>query len=74
LAALPYAKSLSITSPALKAVWEGVVLDLPNDQSTLYVHGKGVEHMELRERCLFFSPYHLIHFLTSSPVSLLSST
>jgi len=49
LSALPYAKSVSITSPALRAVWEGIVLDIPGDGRTLYVHGKGAEHMELRE-------------------------
>lgn len=49
LSALPYAKSVNITSPALKTAWEGIVLDLPNDQRTLYVHGKNVEQVELRE-------------------------
>ena len=50
LTALPYAKSVSITSPALEAVWEGIVLNLPSDQPTLYVNGKGAEHVKLRER------------------------
>lgn len=50
LTALPYAKSVSITSPALEAVWEGIVLDLPGSSKTLYVHGKGAEHVKLRER------------------------
>jgi len=50
LSALPYAKSVSISSPALSAVWEGIVLDMPGEGRTLYVHGKGAEHMELRER------------------------
>ncbi|KIJ49528.1 hypothetical protein M422DRAFT_161074 [Sphaerobolus stellatus SS14] len=49
LTALPYAKSVKITSPALDAVWDGVILDMPGDIRTLYVHGKGAEHMELRE-------------------------
>jgi hypothetical protein len=50
LTALPHAKSVSITSPALEAVWEGIVLDLPGGNKTLYVHGKGAEHVKLRER------------------------
>ena len=50
LTALPYAKSVSITSPALEAVWEGIVLNLPGGQPTLYVNGKGAEHVKLRER------------------------
>lgn len=54
LTALPYTKSVSITSPALKAVWEGIILDIPGGHRTLYVHGKGAEHMELRERLFFF--------------------
>jgi len=49
LTALPHAKSVSITSPALEAVWEGIVLDLPGGNKTLYVHGKGAEHVKLRE-------------------------
>ncbi|GJJ06417.1 hypothetical protein Clacol_000608 [Clathrus columnatus] len=49
LSALPYAKSVSISSPGLKAEWEGIVLDLPTDRRTLYVHGKGAEHVDLRE-------------------------
>ena len=50
LSALPHAKSVSITSPALEAVWEGIVLDIPGGNKTLYVHGKGAEHVKLRER------------------------
>jgi hypothetical protein len=50
LSALPHAKSVSITSPALEAVWEGIVLDLPGGRPTLYVNGKGAEHVKLRER------------------------
>ncbi|KAF8578042.1 hypothetical protein K439DRAFT_1648915 [Ramaria rubella] len=49
LAALPHAKSVSITSPALEAIWEGIVLEMPGSQRTLFVHGKGAEHVKLRE-------------------------
>jgi len=49
LSALSHAKSVSITSPALEAVWEGIVLDMPGGNKTLYVHGKGAEHVKLRE-------------------------
>ena len=50
LTALPHAKSVTITSPALEAVWEGIILNLPSGQPTLYVNGKGAEHVKLRER------------------------
>lgn len=50
LTALPHAKSVSITSPALEAVWEGIVLNLSSGQPTLYVNGRGAEHVKLRER------------------------
>jgi hypothetical protein len=46
--ALPYARSVKISSPGLGTVWDGVVLDL-NGKKTLYVNGKGAEHIQLRE-------------------------
>jgi len=49
LTALPHAKSVNITSPTLQTAWEGIVLDLPGDRRTLYVHGKGAEQVALRE-------------------------
>lgn len=58
LSALPFAKSVNISSPGLKAEWEGIVLDLPTDRRTLYVHGKGAEHVDLRER-------HVLRFFCS---------
>lgn len=54
LSALPFAKSVNISSPGLKAEWEGIVLDLPTDRRTLYVHGKGAEHVDLRERHVIY--------------------
>jgi len=40
---------VNITSPTLQTAWEGIVLDLPGDRRTLYVHGKGAEQVALRE-------------------------
>lgn len=54
LKALPFAKSVKISSAGLGAVWDGVILDLPApkggvSKKTLYVNGKGAEHVQLRE-------------------------
>jgi len=49
LGALQYAKSVSITSPELDAVFDGVVLELPTSPKTFYVDGKSAVHLNLRE-------------------------
>lgn len=49
LAALPYAKSVSISSPDLGAVFDGIVLELPGKTKTLYVDGKRAAEVNLRE-------------------------
>ncbi|KZT72167.1 hypothetical protein DAEQUDRAFT_743902 [Daedalea quercina L-15889] len=49
LAAMPYAKSVSISAPNLGADFEGVVLELPNKPKTLYVDGKSAATVNLRE-------------------------
>jgi hypothetical protein len=48
-AALPYAKSVSISAPGLGASFEGVVLELPGKPKTFYVDGKSAAHVNLRE-------------------------
>ncbi|KAF8348058.1 ornithine decarboxylase antizyme-domain-containing protein [Amanita rubescens] len=49
LIALPYAKRMSISAPNLGVVFDGVVLDLPEEPRTLYVDGKSAESVNLRE-------------------------
>ncbi|OCH86372.1 hypothetical protein OBBRIDRAFT_890534 [Obba rivulosa] len=49
LAAMPFAKSVSISAPNLGAVFEGVVLELPGKPKTFYVDGKSAAHVNLRE-------------------------
>lgn len=49
LSALPYAKSVSISSPEMGASYEGVVVELPGKPRTLYVDGKSAEIVSLRE-------------------------
>lgn len=55
LKALPFARSVKISTPGHGAVWDGVILDFPSagkptDRGrTLYVDGKGAEHVQLRE-------------------------
>ncbi|TDL26290.1 hypothetical protein BD410DRAFT_813229 [Rickenella mellea] len=49
LSALPYARSVAISSPEMGAAFEGVVLELPGKPKTLYVDGKGAEHVKLRD-------------------------
>ncbi|KAK7685323.1 hypothetical protein QCA50_011687 [Cerrena zonata] len=50
LGALPFAKSVTISSPNLgQAVFDGVVLELPDKPKTLYVDGKNAAHVNLRE-------------------------
>jgi len=52
-AALPYTKALRITSrqgaTPEASTWDGVVLSLPGQERTLYVIGRGVEALMLRE-------------------------
>ncbi|TFY57042.1 hypothetical protein EVJ58_g7270 [Rhodofomes roseus] len=49
LAAMPYAKNVSISAPNLGAEFDGVVLELPNKPKTLYVDGKSAATVNLRE-------------------------
>ncbi|KZW00282.1 hypothetical protein EXIGLDRAFT_639696 [Exidia glandulosa HHB12029] len=53
LKALPFARSVKIQSNGLGAVWNGIILDMPvkggDSRKTLYVDGKGAEHVQLRE-------------------------
>ncbi|KAH7108309.1 ornithine decarboxylase antizyme-domain-containing protein [Auriculariales sp. MPI-PUGE-AT-0066] len=44
----PHASSIKINISGLGTVWDGVILDL-NGKKTLYVNGKGAEHVQLRE-------------------------
>lgn len=54
LKALPFTRSVKIQSNGLGAVWNGIILDMPvkggDSRKTLYVDGKGAEHVQLRER------------------------
>jgi len=49
LQALPYARKVSISVPNMDTVFDGVVLDIPNQPKTLYVDGKSAEVVSLRE-------------------------
>lgn len=50
LAALPYARSVSISAPNMGASFDGVVVELPGKPKTLYVDGKSAQSVALRER------------------------
>jgi hypothetical protein len=50
MAALPYAKSVSISSPEMGTSFDGVVLELPGKLKTFYVDGKSAELVNVRER------------------------
>jgi hypothetical protein len=50
MAALPYAKSVSISSPEMGTSFDGVVLELPGKPKTFYVDGKSAELVNVRER------------------------
>jgi hypothetical protein len=50
LSAMPYAQGVSVSSPNLGTVFDGVVLDLPKKTKTLYIDGKNAQHVNLRER------------------------
>jgi len=49
LSAMPYAQGVSVSSPNLGTVFDGVVLDLPQKTKTLYIDGKNAQHVNLRE-------------------------
>jgi hypothetical protein len=50
LKVLPYAKSVSISSPEMGTSFDGVVLELPGAPKTFYVDGKSTEVVNVRER------------------------
>ena len=50
LSAMPYAQGVSVSSPNLGTVFDGVILDLPEKTKTLYIDGKNAQQMNLRER------------------------
>jgi hypothetical protein len=54
MSALPYAKSVSISSPEMGTSFDGVVLELPGGPKTFYVDGKSAEIVNVRERCASF--------------------
>jgi len=49
LSAMPYAQGVSVSSPNLGTVFDGVILDLPDKPKTLYIDGKNAQHVNLRE-------------------------
>jgi len=49
LSAMPYAQGVSVASPNLGAVFDGVILDLPGKTKTLYIDGKNAQNVNLRE-------------------------
>lgn len=76
--ALPFAKSVEISSSELDLdiegdeegafTFSGVVLELPGKARTLYVDGKGVENVRLRERCVIFLLF-MKHLTLSLPIA-----
>ena len=50
LQVLPYAKSVTISSPEMGTSFDGVVLELPGAPKTFYVDGKSAEVVNVRER------------------------
>ena len=50
LSAMPHAQGVSVSSPNLGTVFDGVILDLPGKPKTLYIDGKNAQHFSLRER------------------------
>ena len=50
LSAMPHAQGVSVSSPNLGTVFDGVILDLPGKPKTLYIDGKDAQHINLRER------------------------
>jgi len=49
LDALPFAKSVAISSPNMGSTFEGVILELPGKPKALYVDGKSAQSVSLRE-------------------------
>jgi len=49
LSAMPLAQGVSVSSPNLGTVFDGVILDLPGKPKTLYIDGKNAQHINLRE-------------------------
>jgi len=49
MTALPYAKSVSISSPEMCTSFDGVMLELPGKPKTFYVDGKSAELVNVRE-------------------------
>jgi len=49
LSAMSYAQSVSVSSPNLGTVFDGVILELPQKTKTLYIDGKNAQHVNLRE-------------------------
>lgn len=49
LSAMPHAQGVSVSSPNLGTVFDGVILDLPGKPKTLYIDGKNAQHFSLRE-------------------------
>jgi hypothetical protein len=50
MTALPYARSVSISSPGMGTSFDGVVLESPGESKTFYVDGKDAEVVNVRER------------------------
>jgi len=49
LKVMPYAKSVSISSPEMGTSFDGVVIELPGTPKTFYVDGKSAEVVNVRE-------------------------
>lgn len=49
LSAMPHAQGVSVSSPNLGTVFDGVILNLPGKPKTLYIEGKNAQHINLRE-------------------------
>lgn len=49
LSAMPHAQGVSVSSPNLGTVFDGVILNLPGKPKTLYIDGKNAQHVNLRE-------------------------
>ena len=71
LKALPYAKSVSISSPEVGTSFDGVVLELPGGPKTFYVDGKSAEVVNVRERYANFRFMQAVLLIFLSIVALL---
>ena len=63
MTALPYAKSVSISSPEMGTSFDGVVLESPGGPKTFYVDGKSAEIVNVRERCATFLLLHAVSLI-----------